>query len=786
MVNVMFYGKHYKQKPIGQEAGYLQHKLQKTTISIKDLAYAVSSGCTFKPAYMNGTKSEDFISQQVFGLDFDHGTTIESELNKCRALKIMPVFGYTTFSHTPEEPHFRLVFLNNEVIYDIQKRRKLQYSLMKAFGFCDVKCKDETRMFFGGKSLILFEVDNIIDGDSIIEKYYTTETPAPTNKTSKGQKSKETRKSNHKPISESKTFEIEQKVKAISELNVSEMKRLLKLNNNTEDTMPTEASTKDKPHKISAKLDIKPSQYKISSALDIKKTSYRILPELKINQTPSKNIEAKLEIKPSDYIIKAGFDTSKSSKYKIKPTLNAVNNSSDDEYIEIEDKDNEYNAELSPIEVLIVIALVSIFATVVHHKLKSPKGDLGDTDNKAILFYQYQQKPPISKNISPEFNNNKNNDTESEKHIFKCRNDLYKYITQEIDLTDYLGIDSKKVCCILPEHKDNDPSAHVYTNENGMQFYKCFGCGKARNIIGITEHLSGCKRSEAIEFIKNVYDLELNESEWTKQQKQLMIECANYLDTDEFKNEFPELYKLIRTRKSHIKLMLLHFSEMVNEDMQIEGKPFFFSSYSKLLEICSIKNKTQLAQSLALFSLLHMIEKLPEDKIPQDEYRKAKAIAAKYGLKKVTGFYAFEEYGINNFFGSEEKAMHLKGNNISLKGLSREWVYRTFGEDEANRVYPQYKYENSKGTSEKSDEHTCDIVKCIMYCIEKKGYATERDVVTILSKKYNYITTEIQIKKSLQEILTTYSLKRVRANNEYKEKYNINGSGYPFIIIRDE
>ncbi len=364
---------------------------------------------------------------------------------------------------------------------------------------------------------------------------------------------------------------------------------------------------------------------------------------------------------------------------------------------------------------------------------------------------------------------------------------MYDYITKEIDLTDYLGIDSKKVCCILPEHEDSDPSAHVYTNENGMQFYKCFGCGKARNIIGITEHLSGCKRSEAIKFIKNVYGFELKESEWTKQQKQLMIECANYLDTDEFKSEFPELYKLIRTRKSHIKLMLLHFSEMVNEDMQIEGKPFFFSSYPKLMEVCNInKNKPKkLAQSLALFSLLHLIEKLPEDKIPQDEYRKAKAIAAKYGLKKVTGFYAFEEYGINNFADSEEKAVHLKENNISLKGVSREWVYRTFGEDEANRVYPQYKYENSKGTSQKSDEHTCDIVKCIMYCIEKKGYATERDVVAILSKKYNYITTEVQIKKSLQEILTTYSLKRVRANKGYKDKYNISGDGYPFIIISE-
>lgn len=747
-VNVMFCGKHFDKKPSGAEIAKLQKQFQKTTISIKDLAYAMSSGCTFKPAYMNGTKNEDFISQQVFAIDFDHGTTIESELNKCKSLGIMPIFGYTTFSHTPESNRFRLVFLNNEVIYDIKKRRKLQYSLMKAFGFCDPACKDETRMFFGGKSLILLEEDNVIDGNSIIEKYYIDESPPVSVKKNNQQKSIKVKPT--KPLKNNDITEIEQKVKAISELNVEEMKRLLN---------PVE------------------EHYKIDT--EEKSISHNIVAELNIKKIPK--ITAELEIKPPNHFINIDLD---STKQQIIADLKHLNSDSgsDNDYIEIEDEIENNRTELSANEIIIIVFLVSIFATVIHRSLKSLKGDLGGGDNKESYSITPYKNPPPSENCSLQSDDN---NIAPEKHIFKCRKDLYDYITNEIDLTEYLGIGDKKVCCILPEHEDNTPSAHVYTNENGMQFYKCFGCGKARNIIGITEHLSGCKRSEAIEFIKNVYDLELVESEWTQQQKQLMIECANYLDTDEFKDEFPDLYKLIRTRKSHIKLMLLHFSEMVNEDMQIDGKPFFFSSYPKLLEVCNIKKSDKLAQSLALFALLHMIEKLPEEKIPQDEYKKAKAIAAKYGLKKVTGFYSFEEYGINTFNDSEEKAIQLKENNISLKGVSREWVYRTFGEDEANRVYPQYKYENSKGTSEKSDLHTADIVKCIMYCIEKKGYATERDVVAILGKKYNYMTTEVQIKKSFQEILTTYSLCRVRANKEYKEKYNIVGNGYPFIIIRD-
>ena len=55
-----------------------------------------------------------------------------------------------------------------------------------------------------------------------------------------------------------------------------------------------------------------------------------------------------------------------------------------------------------------------------------------------------------------------------------------------------------------------------------------------------------------------------------------------------------------------------------------------------------------------------------------------------------------------------------------------------------------------------------------------------------LRDKYLYITTEVQIKKSLKEICDSYGLKRIRVNKELKEKYQIKGNGYPVIICRDE
>lgn len=631
----MYYSKQFKQKPQGYDNVEVQKNLKAKTISLEDLANGLSHGTTFKPALLNGTKSIDWISQQVFALDFDHDTTIQTELDRCNSLQIKPVFGYTSFSHSESEHHFRLVFCTDEKISDIDKRNKLQLALISVFSKSDVKTKDPARLFYGGTQLICSDYDNRIDADEIIARYYVEESPT---------------------------------VKSKSKVN----------------------------GKTSVAKDRQPSNPNANQS----------------------NSDAKVEA-----IRRLDVDTM---------------------------------------------------------RILLGEGVLGDSDKKESSSITITKNPPASSSAMVSVTSDK-----EAPLIFKCQNDLYTYINQ-LNLNRYLGIGNNHVCCILPKHEDSKPSAHIYAMSDGTPIYKCFGCEKSRTIIGITEELSGCKRSEAIEFIKSVYNLKLEQSDWTLRQKQLMIDSANYLDTVEFKETFPELCKLIRTRKLHIKNMLIHFTQYVNENLQVDGKPLFFASYPTLMGVCEIKaNMNTLSQSLTLFTLLNMLDKIALDKIPERELTKAKHIAAKYGHKKLTNFYSFEEYGINSLRSSEDIAKTLKKNNITLKGLSREYILRTFGTGLANKVYPQYKFENAKGTTHKSDVHTSQIVECVFYLIEKQNYATEKDIVRILGSKYQYQATEIQIKKSLQEILDSYGLQRVRANKELKEQYSIVGNGYPFIIIKD-
>jgi hypothetical protein len=611
-VKVMYYDKRYNNKPDVWETVKIQGYTSKsdgvyhnpllvgTEIEIEELAKGLSEGATFKPAYLSGSKNDSWVSQQIFALDFDHDAEIERELNKCKALGIMPCFGYTSFSHSQSENHFRIVFCTDEVITDIDTRNKLQATLIEMFSNSDDKTKDPSRLFYGGRSLIYEGYENRINADSIIEKYCTSYSAKPA------------QNAHYNDCYQND--EESENIEAIKTLNVAKMKDLLKVHTDKED-----------------------------------------------------NLYISMDI-----------------------------------------------------------------------QLKSDK-------------------------------------------------EMHDYINS-IDLQEYLGIYGN-VCCILPDHQDHTPSAHVYTTDDGTQVYKCFGCNHSYTIVSITEKLARVGYHKAIDFIKKVYNLELVQSDWVMKQKQLMIDSANYLDSDDFKVTFPALSKLIRTRKHHIKAMLLHFSQYVNDDMKDNGKPFFYAGYNMLMDICGIKgDRNALSQSLTLCALLNMITKLQIEDIPEKELNKAREIAAQYHLKKLTGFYSFEEYGTMLFEESENIAKTLKKNNITLKGLSREYIIRTFGPALADKVYPQYKNENRKGNSIKSDEHTLDITECLFYLLDTKGYATEKELVHMLGNKYAYDQTEIQIKKSLQEIMLSYGLVRVKASKANKQKYGITDDEISYqanIICRD-
>ncbi len=101
---VSFNNKRYNSKPSGAEIGKINNGLYTKSIDYKKLAYEVGErGCTFSPAvYNGGRRKENYIGQQLIGLDFDNGVTFTEIKDRAERYRLPILFTYKTFSYTNE------------------------------------------------------------------------------------------------------------------------------------------------------------------------------------------------------------------------------------------------------------------------------------------------------------------------------------------------------------------------------------------------------------------------------------------------------------------------------------------------------------------------------------------------------------------------------------------------------------------------------------------------------------------------------------------------------------
>lgn len=111
----------------------------------------LQQGKTFRAAVVD--EDLNFRSQQIFALDFD-GVPYLSMMRIAKETGVYPAIIYSTFSQPDDETlsHFRMIFVSDHIITDKNVRDAIMHRLMQLYdGYCDPKCKDTTRMFFGGR-----------------------------------------------------------------------------------------------------------------------------------------------------------------------------------------------------------------------------------------------------------------------------------------------------------------------------------------------------------------------------------------------------------------------------------------------------------------------------------------------------------------------------------------------------------------------------------------------------------------------------------------------------------
>lgn len=373
---------------------------------------------------------------------------------------------------------------------------------------------------------------------------------------------------------------------------------------------------------------------------------------------------------------------------------------------------------------------------------------------------------------------------------------FYDYITQEIDLREFLGLPIGSFSCIF--HDDNSPSAGIFITKSSQYFYKCHSsnCGFMGNIIRCVERLRRCNRPKAIQFIKEVYKLEIKETEWQLEQKKLLEENKRMIMSGEFEEAYPEIHKVVKNYLSV--LNTLHdiaidnvYDEKYSDD---ENNVVFFASINKISKALgmSVGAKGRLSDRIGLLAFLLLISKLKEEQIPENYLNKAKHFAAinktdKQKTRSIVNFFSIPSYSDEHLLKTLERALMYQENNITMKGWSRELLQRTFGDELANEIYPYFQH---RKVSEESTVRTEHIHKVTINLINTYGYAVEKDVLynmvemySGMNKLYSKGQLHKQIKKSLQEMLDTYGWQRLRLNNKLKENYNVVCEGYPFIIV---
>lgn len=112
-------------------------------------------GRTICPAVFRESKrtNNTWDSQQLYGLDFDGGITLEEVLKRCKKYNLEPCFAYDTFSSVNNNK-FRVFFCNDTEIRDYRLQQVIQLGLLKIFKEADQKCNDGSRLFYGGQNLL--------------------------------------------------------------------------------------------------------------------------------------------------------------------------------------------------------------------------------------------------------------------------------------------------------------------------------------------------------------------------------------------------------------------------------------------------------------------------------------------------------------------------------------------------------------------------------------------------------------------------------------------------------
>lgn len=174
--------------------------------------------------------------------------------------------------------------------------------------------------------------------------------------------------------------------------------------------------------------------------------------------------------------------------------------------------------------------------------------------------------------------------------------------------------------------------------------------------------------------------------------------------------------------------------------------------------------------------MLDLIRKIDINN-PNTSHEYRKKIKAFQGDKlRHINVYSLPIYDLQQLRHSDDIAKVIKEKNIRKTDFTYDTVYNAFGQEVADKVFPQVK-------GKKTHEPDEFLISNIEHLLNANGYFTLNTLKEFYKENNLKFNATIFVHQ-LPLIMDRLNLKRLQSNTDIKNKYEIEGKGFTILYVK--
>jgi hypothetical protein len=359
------------------------------------------------------------------------------------------------------------------------------------------------------------------------------------------------------------------------------------------------------------------------------------------------------------------------------------------------------------------------------------------------------------------------------KSVTVSNNEVLDYLKKQ-DLRVLLGIGVEGNFIDI-FHEEDNPSASIYQSyrNNGHWLYKCHSTSKpfTGTILHVVQRLLECSVVKAKKFLMELYRIEIYQSEAVREFKESIDIYKELLRSEELEEIHPHFYKVFN-RYGHLQdlyILLDLAKEFITNDS--DPRIVFYHSIRTLAEHFG-RSTSATGTRMNFFTLFKVTRKFDESEVPEKLLSIQKKNKRDNHFQYRSNTYELPIYTYEFFSRVDEMCKIWLEKGCSGRTISYEGIMRTFGRQEADRIFPQ---DNGKEISELNEEVVSQIHLTTLRLIEYKAWTTEKEVLSKISYyfKGQQEFKNQQFKRCIGEMLDSYDLEIIPSNKKIKKEMGI-------------